>query len=66
MLQIENRITVNMMNQISEGVPEAFRIAANAMGVEPAQFKTMLEQGQVMAEDFIPKFAKQLQIEFGA
>jgi tape measure domain-containing protein len=54
-----------LRGQLGERLPGAFRIAAKAMGVTQAELNKMLETGQVAAEDFLPKFAAQLQNEFG-
>jgi tape measure domain-containing protein len=51
--------------QLGERLPGAFQIAARAMGVTTAELGKMLEQGQVLAEDFLPKFAAQLRKELG-
>jgi tape measure domain-containing protein len=52
-----------LRQQLGESLPGAFQIAARAMGVTTAQLNKMLEQGQVVSEDFLPKFAQQLSAE---
>lgn len=52
-----------LRGQLGERIPGAFQIAARAMGVTTAALGKMLEQGQLLSEDFIPKFAKQLREE---
>jgi tape measure domain-containing protein len=47
--------------QLGERIPGAFGIAAAAMGKTTAELSKMLEQGQVVATDFLPKFAAELQ-----
>ncbi|WP_254526993.1 MULTISPECIES: tape measure protein [unclassified Sphingobacterium] len=54
-----------LRGQLGERLPGAFALAAKAMGVTEAQLNKMLEKGQVISEDFLPKFAKQLDISFG-
>lgn len=54
-----------LRRQLGERLPGAFQIAARAMGVTTQELGKMLEQGQVLATDFIPRFARQLQLEFG-
>lgn len=51
--------------QIGERLPGAFQIAARAMGVTTSELGKMLEQGQVLSTDFLPKFARQLEQELG-
>ncbi len=46
--------------QFAERVPGAMKMGADALGVTTAQFKKLLEQGGIVATDFIPKLAAQL------
>jgi tape measure domain-containing protein len=46
-----------LRGQLGERIPGAFRIAAEAMGVSTSELSKMLEQGEVVASDFLPKFA---------
>lgn len=50
--------------QLGERLPGSFQILAESMGVTTAQLDKMLEQGQVIADEVLPNFAKQLQITF--
>ncbi|NER93633.1 MAG: tape measure protein [Symploca sp. SIO1B1] len=52
-----------LRQQLGESLPGAFQIAARAMGVTTQELSKMLEQGQVLSEDFLPKFAQQLSAE---
>lgn len=54
-----------LRGQLGERLPGAFQIAARAMGVSTAELSKMLENGQVMADDFLPKFADELSKTFG-
>lgn len=54
-----------LRGQLGERIPGAFQIAARAMGVTEAELNKLLETGQVVSEDFLPRFARQLQTEFG-
>lgn len=54
-----------LRGQLGERLPGAFQIAARAMSVTTQELGKMLEQGQVVAEDFLPKFAAQLNKEIG-
>lgn len=49
-----------LTGQLGERLPGAFQIAARAMGVTTAELSKMLEKGDVLAEDFLPKLATQL------
>ena len=50
-----------LRGQLGERLPGAFQIAARAMGVSTQELGKMLEQGKVVADDFLPKFAAELQ-----
>ena len=54
-----------LRGQLGERLPGAFQVAARSMGVTTAELGKMLEQGQLIAEDFLPKFARQLERELG-
>lgn len=54
-----------LRGQLGERLPGAFQIAAKAMGVTTAELGKMLEQGQVVADDFLPKFARALNESLG-
>lgn len=52
-----------LRGQLGEHLPGAFGIAARAMGVTEAEMNKLLETGQVMSADFLPKFGAQLRKE---
>lgn len=54
-----------LRGQLGERLPGAFQIAAKAMGVTTAELGKMLERGEVVASDFLPKFAKALNENLG-
>lgn len=54
-----------LRGQLGERLPGAFQIAARSMGVTTQELGKMLEQGQLLAADFLPRFAKQLESELG-
>lgn len=54
-----------LRGQIGERLPGAFALAAKAMGVSQQQLNKMLEDGKVLSNDFLPKFAVQLRNAFG-
>lgn len=53
-----------LRGQIGERLPGAFGYAAKAMGVTEQQLGKMMQTGQVMAKDFLPLFATELQKTF--
>lgn len=54
-----------LRGQLGEALPGAFTMAAKAMGVTTQEFDKMLARGEVIADDFLPKFAQELQNTFG-
>ncbi len=54
-----------LRGQLGERLPGAFSLAAKAMGVTEQELNKMLEKGEVIASDFLPRFADQLDIAFG-
>ncbi|MGL5719636.1 MAG: tape measure protein, partial [Alphaproteobacteria bacterium] len=43
----------------------SFTLAARAAGVTTQEFNKQLEQGAVLSQDFLPKYARQLKLELG-
>jgi tape measure domain-containing protein len=54
-----------LRGQLGERIPGAFQIAAKAMGVTTAQLGKMMQQGEVVASEFLPKFGNELEKRFG-
>lgn len=54
-----------LRGQLGERLPGAFQMAARAMNVTTKELDKMLEQGQVTAEDLLPKLAAELRKTFG-
>ena len=54
-----------LRGQLGERLVGAFGIAAKAMGVTTGELNKMLQKGQVVAADFLPKFATELENTFG-
>jgi tape measure domain-containing protein len=54
-----------LRGQLGERLPGAFQIAARSIGVTTAELGKLLEGGQVIAADFLPKFAAELNNTFG-
>jgi tape measure domain-containing protein len=54
-----------LRGQLGERLPGAFNIAAKAMGVTTAELGKMLQNGEVMAGELLPKLAEELNKSFG-
>ena len=54
-----------LRGQIGERLPGAFNAAARSLGVTNQELDKMLQDGTVLAEDFLPKFATELNRVFG-
>ncbi|MDX1951515.1 MAG: tape measure protein [Verrucomicrobiota bacterium] len=54
-----------LRGQLGERLPGAFNLAAQAMGVTTAELGKMLERGEVVAADFLPRLAAELHKTFG-
>lgn len=55
-----------LRGQLGERLPGAVQIAARAMGVSTAELGKMLEKGEVIADEFLPRFAAELEKTFPA
>jgi|GEM_PF-3466016 len=53
-----------LRGQLGERIPGAFAIAARAMGVTELQLNKMLQRGEVLAADLLPKLADELDRTF--
>lgn len=65
--QIISKGTVSaeeLRGQLGERLPGAFQIAARAVGVTTKELGEMLQRGEVLADDFLPKFARELRKTF--
>jgi tape measure domain-containing protein len=54
-----------LKGQLGDALPGAVTIMAKALGVGTGQLQKMLEAGEVMADDALPKFARELQKAYG-
>jgi tape measure domain-containing protein len=54
-----------LRGQLSERIPGSFGIMARAVGVTERELGKMLEKGEVIAKDVLPKFAEELNKTFG-
>jgi tape measure domain-containing protein len=55
-----------LRGQLGERIPGAFQIAARAMNMTTKELDKFMSDGKLIAEDFLPKFAKQLKEEFSS
>jgi tape measure domain-containing protein len=55
-----------LRRQLGEHLPGAMQLAAKAMGVSTAELDKMLRAGEVLTEDFLPKFRREIQKAFGS
>ncbi|TKC01227.1 tape measure protein [Pedobacter cryotolerans] len=53
-----------LRGQLGERIPGAFSIASRAMGVTESQLNKMLQRGEVLAADLLPKLATELEKTF--
>lgn len=51
--------------QLGERMPGAFQIMAKSIGVTTLELSKMLERGEVISEDVLPNFAKEIERTFG-
>ena len=54
-----------LRGQIGDRLPGAFQLAARAMGVTTAELDSLLQNGQVTAEELLPALAGELRRTFG-
>lgn len=54
-----------LKGQLGEALPGAFNLAAQALGVTTARLQEMLDRGEVLAEDLLPKLAARLHQQYG-
>lgn len=54
-----------LRRQLGEALPDATAQAAKALGVTTKELDKMLEKGQIISRDFLPKFAAQIQKTYG-
>lgn len=54
-----------LRGQLGERLWGAFQTAARGMGMTTEALNKALEEGKVYSEEFLPRFARQLQTEFG-
>lgn len=66
--QIASKGTVQMEElklQLGDQLPGALEIAARAMDVTSAELIKMIEDGEVLAKDFLPRFGRAIREELG-
>lgn len=55
-----------LRGQLGERIPGAFQIAARAMNMTTAELDKFMADGNLVAETFLPRFAKQIKEEFAS
>lgn len=55
-----------LRRQLGDSLPGAFSAAARAMNVTEAELTEMVENGEVISRDFLPKFAAEIRRTLGA
>lgn len=66
--QMMNKGTVQseeLRGQLAEHLPGAFEIAAEAMGKTRRELQKMIEDGELVSTEFLPKFAQAISDAFG-
>lgn len=53
-----------LRRQLGDSLPGALSIGARSMGVTVKEFDKMVESGQVLSKDFLPKFAQEVKNTF--
>lgn len=53
-----------LRGQLGERIPGAFQIAARAMNMTTGELDKFMQDGKLLSEEFLPKFAMQLKTEF--
>ena len=62
----KGKVSAEELNgQLGERLPGALGLAAQSMGVTTSELMKMMQRGELMSEDFLPKFAEQLKKTFG-
>ena len=54
-----------LRQQLGEHMPGAFNMAAKAMGVTTKELSDMLQKGEVMADELLPRLANELNKKYG-
>ncbi len=62
----KGKVSTEELNQVAERLPGAFKLAADSVGLTTSEFRKMVEKGELLASDFLPKFADQLTVTANA
>ena len=60
----KGKLSTEELLQLGERGVDAFGIASRAIGVTTKELSKMLEKGEIISEEFLPKFAQQMRKEF--
>lgn len=66
--QMANKGTVQaeeLKRQLANALPGAFELAAESMGILPAELMDLMKKGKVVSKDFLPKFAETVKDALG-
>jgi len=61
----KGKVSSEELQQLAERGVDAFGLASRAIGVTTKELTKMLERGEIISSDFLPKFGKQMRLEFG-
>lgn len=62
----KGKITAEELNQqLAERIPGAITLMAKAVGVSTSELGRMMERGELIATDVLPKFGRELKDQFG-
>ena len=62
----KGKVSAEELNgQLGERMPGAFQIAARSMNMTTGELMKMMQKGELMSEEFLPRFGAQLRLEFG-
>ncbi|MCK9327509.1 MAG: tape measure protein, partial [Bacteroidales bacterium] len=58
-------LSEEMTRQLGDNLPGALQIAARSLGLTTAEFVKMMQEGNILAEDFLPAFGREMKKQFG-
>lgn len=61
----KGKVSMEEMHQIGERIPGTFAMASKAMGLTTQQMDKLVSSGELMANDLLPKLAKEMRDTFG-
>lgn len=58
-------LSEEMTRQLGDNLPGALQIASRSLGLTTAEFVKMMQEGNILAEDFLPAFGREMKRQFG-